>query len=466
MDGACLETYLSLCRRVVFGAPWDMIPAGPSAFFGPDDPTAALETLLENHSAEALLAAALAIRDVSGNLVIHPFLAKPRTPVVALRDVSTGALRNLMSSDGCPLTPEIPLLAALHDNETMMTMAATSRQLLVTGNLEDTILLRALGFAAAPIVGFSGLDDYALTVCGELFGWRLESTEREADPRYAEPLPYQAPGRQAGSRRIYGSPEDYPRPNVQHFGPNAPDSWQLVIVRWSLGALSPREPEAITRALQFLRDLSQYRGLNLCDIQVWAAAPQHIDAIRFALERREPTWVRDAVLGSYEAATRVVAATRSPPEPVNVASALKQLQSSYHADSGGKPSSQRQQEALGMYRNIFTTTVIEPLLRDAQQTADPVRRAMAMHFAALTAILDDQMCNCRVGQWRKERYCPDLMNLIDGTALSQVLALGGQFISLGKQLNSWTKHFGPLARSPHSQILSSRCAASASETRN
>ncbi len=75
-----------------------------------------------------------------------------------------------MTGQGCITGFRYPLFAVLLDQHTFGAIEGTLHELILTGTLDDAIVLRSLGFAAAPVKGVSELDDYGITLLGRLFG--------------------------------------------------------------------------------------------------------------------------------------------------------------------------------------------------------------------------------------------------------------------------------------------------------
>jgi hypothetical protein len=152
MEGKNLfDIFLEHCTGFQLAPPWEVVPPDPHAFLAPSDPAAAVAALLARYTAESVIEAGLAQRNAAGHPEIHPFLATPHAPLVALCDTSTGRVTNLLRDAGCVRGFRFTVFSVLVDQFSFRAIDGFFQELFLTGDIEDTVVLRSLGFAAAPV---------------------------------------------------------------------------------------------------------------------------------------------------------------------------------------------------------------------------------------------------------------------------------------------------------------------------
>jgi hypothetical protein len=328
MDGSpCHASYLASCRPFQFSPPWNSVPADSHAYLGPADPTAALAVLAAAYTEPQLIESGLAVRDATGSVVIHPYLACPDVPLLALSKLHDRRVNNLMAPQGCVRPPGVSLFAALRDAWTFKALAKNSRQLLVTGDLIDAILLRSLGLAAAPIAGQETLDSHGIDLLSEL----CDVLERE-DAGREKPLPFEPSDHETSSRHEYGPRSSYRLPgDGLLLGYGAKNSCELSVVGWSVHALDRAEPAATSRALQHLDAAAAMSGRDPMGCDGWVASEKSIDRMTHALQQREPRWAAKQIIESLQTEVGSLLGRRSPPRtpPADLAAASARLHQTY-----------------------------------------------------------------------------------------------------------------------------------------
>src|SRR6185295_9171942 len=98
--------------------------------------------------------------------------------IVALCDVDHGQVINLMTDEGCVTGFRCPLFAVLRDSHSLRAIERQHHELVLTGTLDDAIVLRSFGFAAAPVTGITKLDDNGLNLLGGTFGLQRRARDR------------------------------------------------------------------------------------------------------------------------------------------------------------------------------------------------------------------------------------------------------------------------------------------------
>ena len=435
MDGFRYEDYLALCEPWRFTDTWACIPADPSAFRGPLNPAAALAALTEKFSEQQLLDAGLVRRDVDGTLSMHALLAEPDVAIVALREPATGYVSNLMTTRGCVTGGRWPLFAARSDAHTLKALELSSGALLLTGDVEDTILFRSLGLPAVPIAGVADFSHQDLLLLDESFG---VAHGPDDDP---EPYEEQSIGPTDPANSPVGSPTAVAGPSYLPFG-NASDSEldeeiRLTVVRWSPRSLSPAECDTVTQAVRYLHELEKFRRLDLGVVNEWLATADLLERIEFALARQEPSWVIDAVLDSLLLARSFQSGQRSAEKnaPDDLVTVIEQLQDAHleQHDPGGR----NRQKASLAYRRMVTRQITGPMRRQALAAADPSEQARQMIFAELFDVFVQKVQSVNVALSRPAA-AGSAMARSHQDAVSELLTISNKLIPLAKELSSST----------------------------
>jgi len=341
----------------------------------------------------------------------------------------------------------------------------------VTETIADTMLLRSFGVAAAPVSGFSRLNQRGIELLREHYGLAQDPSEREKEEELedhaqqeeqAKPNTAAAnaaadtPGPQAAKPN--GAPADGPRLSAYVRIGDRPaeteesDTFRLTFVRWSPYTMSKTEPESIQRAINELKDLKRYRRLDIHEAEEWIPLDADLESLRFALARREPSWIKDSLLNGifsglgalgYEKISPVVI---SP--PTDVAGAVAYLQEAMLGTADEK-SRQRRKEALHNYHRVVARRITGPMLRQAEATTDPFDQALQLQFVQLNAMFMERAPTVR------EQLMLGLIPRRDESlkygsdkSISELLAISGQLVSLAKEIKKWKPRSKPAPRAP------------------
>ncbi len=432
MDGV-YAAFLALCTPFKLAEPWAFVSADRQAFRGPVDPSAALSTLRAAFDDGALIEAAIATRDASGGLQIHPSLSVASSPIVALRNRQSRHVDNLMTDWGCVRGCRYPMFSILSDFHTCDAHAAAYTELILTATIDDTILLRSLGFPAAPIVGVSKLDDAGLVLFGRFFGARRRASEHGHASKCR-------PTSEAEARRKYGIPDIYPLPRCHGRGPKDEKFVVIAIAMWSPTSVSTEVHENVQEALQYLADLGQNLDVNLYDLQHWTLEISDLKRIELGVSRREPSWVKNALFTSFDKPNRELTSLLRPAiQPPDMCTAYHEMQQAFLATGDALESGKRRTAAIAAHRTAVERELITPMTRQAQKIADPFDRTMHLHYVDLCMLFGEQMLAVRQQSFAARQ--PNGQNA-DAAAnkqrMSELLALSKQLLTLAPRLQRCT----------------------------
>lgn len=466
---SCLESYLELCRPFALPAPWNCCAADKHALQGPPDPAAALASLAERHSAQRLLRSGIVKKDADGHLALHPKLAAPDVGFVVLIDTATGRIYNIMTEAGCVLGDKAPVFEVLGDKHTFDALDDVAEQeVFLTDTITDTILLRAFGLAAAPIVGLSRLNQAGVDLLCEHYGAKRRLSEREEeeledaqqddhglesapDPR--DPLHRQrshAAKVNSGPTTAAKAPR-YVLPGAAsgYVGKQQADFIRLTLVRWNPYRMSTTDPASMQPAIDELLALKRHRRLNLDEVHQWTPEESELETVRFALARGEPDWLRSAFLDCVHSGIDMLWIVRPEPAiqslPTDLAGAVEHLQETMQG-AVDKDSRDRRRQALHNYNRVVARQVTRPMLRKAEGATDPLDRALQLQFVQLNTLFMEKAPTVR------ERMLLGLSqqgeeSLKGGDkSVSELLAISSQLVALAREMTKWKPR--PMAAPP------------------
>ena len=157
MIHACFSSFIRHCQRLELPEPWCHCTRIRNGFRGPANPAAAFEQIAQVHSAEELLAAGLAQRGSDGRIAIHRFLAEPGVIGLGITEAAN-EIHSIVTDRGALPGEQLPLLAMINDPQTARLLPATDGAMIMASDLQEAMLLRSMGFAAASIAGLDLID--------------------------------------------------------------------------------------------------------------------------------------------------------------------------------------------------------------------------------------------------------------------------------------------------------------------
>ena len=112
----------------------------------------------------------------------HPNLPTRGGPLLAIHREENGPVTEVVTATGCLRRRQLPLVALLDDWYVQKQLAGLGGRFLLTGDLEDTLLLRYLRLPAAPAIGLASAGRAELDVLKSTFAWETQR-ERPDDDR-------------------------------------------------------------------------------------------------------------------------------------------------------------------------------------------------------------------------------------------------------------------------------------------
>lgn len=410
---SCFVSYWRSCRPYPLPEPWDSCKVDRNVRQGPTSTEGILPTLLKKHGVESLLAAGLAVLD-EGRPQLHPFLDGPNIGVLALRD-RHGEIYDLLTERGCVVGRRSPILEAFDDEVTRRLASCGAKQLFLVEKFIDIVLLRSLGYAAAPLAGLEQIDRAGLRQLARRFGITANPSDRE----------------------IQRSLESGEPPASESTTPN--EIVRLTIVNWRPHSVARTESPAALSGIEFLNRLARFRGLNLSEVDLWRPLETDLDELRFALERRERAWIAEAVANSlFRCCGSMVEFREAPIEaaaPKSLAEAVDLIER-LTAEGGTDAGRRRLEEALGHYASATRRFVLGPLLRQGEASTDPMDRLMNFQLAHFTTLFSYLAPRVKAEFVQLSKLDGEQLKRFD-EAMDDLLAISGTLVTLTREMRRW-----------------------------
>lgn len=405
-SNSCYDLLLSRCRPHHLPAPWCHTMGAEQAVTLPDDMAGLLSQLRSSCTAADLRKAGILAASAAVNL--NTCLAYGGRPVVPLRDVSSGAINNLLTEHGCVRGTLKPLFAVVHDQHTLTALSQPVRELLLTDGIEDTIALRSIGLAAAPLVGLAEITQEDCERLAQYFGIGTSPSARqmyeaeelaEYDPE-TDPEKAVSSGSETGPDVSRAATCCAPADPVDTADPEGPvpgmkDLWsaaeppELTLVGWSPSTLSRAMPAKVQQLLQLLEQLRKCRRLQIDAFRLWIPSVKSWTAITFAAERNQSQWLADAIRDSMFDDSRRVISQAAPETGPDLATAAAELYEALYEQTEREVSRERRATAIRNYRRAVQRELVGPLY-ESVQVADPFARTLRLQFAQLTGLFSEK----------------------------------------------------------------------------
>jgi hypothetical protein len=350
--------------------PWKVFKCDP-AFFNLDvAPETLLRRLRSEFESDDLNRAHVTKGNGKRATVLSPPLADNRSFIVAVRPKAEEKPRALLFA-GMDKTLEgrWVLDAALADHHVQALLESLSRQLLIVSSAEDLAVLTSMGFPAAPAGGLDSLGGQRLELLLKRLG--LQAPENQRAGRE------QAPGPQSASSKA----------------PLEPIA--LILVNWSPSRLDLADVPLILQIRDRLRRLEELCGLEFPDFTIWKPTSKHLERLRFCIDNRTRPYIYSALLASLEQScqTLELSALGPRPEPETLVEAVREL-NAYPRTPSFDALTLRSWDRI---ERLLQKELIEPLLKQAEETADPLEKSLVVQLAGLTATLHTQLLRLATG---------------------------------------------------------------------
>jgi hypothetical protein len=169
----------------------------------------------------------------------------------------------------------------------------------------------------------------------------------------------------------------------------------LILVNWSPSRLDLDDVPLMLQIRDRLRRLEELCGLEFPDFTIWKPTARHLERLRFCIANRTRSYIYTALYASLEESCQTLerSALGPRPEPETLVEAVRDLNAYPKTASFDALTSRSWDRA----ERLLQREVIEPLLKQAEETADPLERSLCVQLAGLSGTLHTQMLRLATG---------------------------------------------------------------------
>ncbi|MCH8854203.1 MAG: hypothetical protein IID41_16365 [Planctomycetes bacterium] len=221
--------------------------------------------------------------------------------------------------------------------------------LLLTGGLEQSCVLRALGLAAAPVGPLASLTNERLV--------QVAAAVQQAQSAL--------------------------RKQQEGFG------LTMVLACWNPGGWSAADQAELRAHAEFLAQVDRSRTIDMGEVAIWQPSEEEVGELDFAVDHGNRTEVWKTVRASVFASSYAVACYTAPDferqeHPADYVEAMHSLQVSIAAEVRRGERDPRRAERLKRLSDLVERDLVTPLLRQASDSQNPLRRVLLTSAAELT----------------------------------------------------------------------------------
>jgi len=292
------QQLLTCCPPLRLDSPWDFLNPGPDCYAPVCDPEATLAFLRQQFSDDVLQETGVAFRTPEGDFRLRPALCDPAGAVIALRGGPDQEPFDLLTSCGCLVSPQLPILAAARDARTAAGVNEGG-MLLASCSIREVALLRALGWPATlatePSTG--GLEQLRALAAT----YSYASTCEGANPDHFSERPSPASedggeGEAPAEPPVPGSPEASPS---QLSVAGLPDN-ELILVGWDLLGVSQQVPAIFHQIAAQFGAAARHLVLDFSAIHVWRLKPTEMETLVYRLGYRDVGLIQEFIQPSVQ----------------------------------------------------------------------------------------------------------------------------------------------------------------------
>lgn len=350
--------------------PWGVFKCDPAFFNLEVAPGTLLRRLRSEFESDDLNRAHVTKGKGKRAIILSPPLADNRSFIVAVRPKAEEKPQALLFAGMDKTLGERWVLdAALADHHVRALLERLSRQLLIVSSAEDLAVLTSMGFPAAPAGGLDSLGGKRLELLLKRLGLQAPDNEHAGRER--------PPGPQSASSKA----------------PLEPIA--LILVNWSPSRLDLADVPLILQIRDRLRLLEELCGLEFPDFTIWKPTSKHLERLRFCIDNRTRRYIYSALLASLEQScqTLELSALGPRPEPETLIEAVREL-NAYPRTPSFDALMLRSWDRI---ERLLQKELIEPLLKQAEETADPLEKSLGVQLAGLTGPLHTRLLRLATG---------------------------------------------------------------------
>ncbi len=207
----------------------------------------------------------------------------------------------------------------------------------------------------------------------------------------------------------------------------------LILPNWSPARLELGDEPQILEIRDQLRVVAEDSELEMDAFGVWSLNPAVLKRLRFSVAQRERPRIADILRDSLgkDCSPLVSSATGLPPVPATYAEAVAAWKAS--ADSDFELFGAEKWKAV---QECLQKDLIDPLLKEAEETSDPHLRNQLVVVAGLNSLVHQQLLSLAAAAAPGGARGPTGPRELPAEALKQVLALTDRLQSMRKEIQS------------------------------
>jgi len=370
IDRRIYECFLAECPPATLPDAWQFVEVHPDAHRLPANPQCAIARLREQFSDDELLGSRVAVRR-RDELVLHPKLITRERYVIMVRDQHAQPC-SLLTSAG-DLHGSVPLFALGQDETVRNALGASDPYLYVPASMEDVVLLRSLGLAAAPATDLERLNK-----CG------LQHLLYLVDGFSDGPI---------SKKRLRTAKYE-----INHSGRVGAERAEfcVVLVGCELGNGRPVIPEEIYTAARYLARAEQSLDITWDGVYVWWPSEEELEKLDYRRQLGDVALVKDffrepqPLFGVSDFANPAMLPEREK-SFVDVFDELVETEKKARTEYNSVDLLEHLQRIRSDYCQRIDDQLFEPLIETAIETKDLRIRALRMQLAHLTRIFHQAM---------------------------------------------------------------------------
>jgi len=395
--------------------PWARFPTHVD-FVQVQDPGRLLKVLQESFSDDELIESGVATHS-NGQTNLTAHLANADSLVLALRNAADSPPFDLWANGASVGNLYWPILAILSDYRTHQLFKGSEAQLFVPFSMTDLAVLLSIGLPTALPAGLDTFSQGRIDVLCSAFGIRRR-----------------APGH---ASEVGNTPKE-PTGEMQSYRP-------LIFLAWSPATFELAKAPMLRDIQEHIREIENGLGIHFDNCEIWnAPTSKEIDHIMYCIRNGDTGDVRKALLDSLEINREQlvqIGPNEIEPngvEPIrpaeNYIDALRILLDNGAQGSGGD----RQKDAWRQVEQLRQAELVDPLLRQAAASKDPVDANLLDLFA--------QVCRGAHAQMllMVTKFCNSISErgiaasqALPGDELQQALALIDRARGMALEIQPW-----------------------------
>jgi hypothetical protein len=391
--------FTQLARPFTFGLSGGQRWTAPGCILGLENQDSAREILLEEFAVEDLLAAGILERISDGGLRLLPAYGRVSGPMIAIHTVDKASPDSLLTRNNSrSRCGEVPIFTILRDRPTLELLANRNGLLFLAPSLEQAAVFRTLGLAAAPFcriqnLNRAGLERLAHSVA-EIGISRQPTKAKKKEEEITTPDGDRVSIQAAATLdeeldlnliglRIADNYEELDRHKRRKKTKQVERDFEcaMLLTAWNPAGNSDEQVLQVRRLAEFFGRTSRILNIEFCGLGVWHPSPKEHRDLEFAIKRGDKESLWRVVRDSTESSTYAVEAFADPDfeltqSPTDYEGALQLLDRVIEEGSRGESSEERWLGCLRIFGSMVDRDLVNPLIKKAMQTQDPVCRTL------------------------------------------------------------------------------------------